>query len=192
MDLPRVVILLLTSHFNIFTKTSGLNVIFDALYSPFEATRCPLQGLKLWASEYQLWTEHLERYEVLPHHQKCDSTLSNMQDPHISELLSLRTIRLIKQRRVCVGGWRESWGTADSWMSFLHSHRLCGPLGQHLRRVVMMSHSVLAELPQRQAFSKRECEIVPIWSRSRWFEAPNVFTRQPSSFSWKKKNLASS
>lgn len=93
-----------------------------------------------------------------------------VQDPltHVSELLSLRTIRLIKLPGVCVGGRRGGGrGTADSWMSSLRSHRLCGPLGQRPRRVVVTSRSVLAQLPRRQPSRKRGCRIVPMQSRTR-------------------------
>lgn len=115
-----------------------------------------------------------------------------VQDPltRVSELLSLRTIRLIKLLGVCVGGRRGGgWGTADSWMSFLRSHRLCGPLGQRPRRVVVTSRSVLAELPRRQPSRKRGCQIVPMQSRTRCTHQI-FFTRKHLSFSLKKKLLA--
>lgn len=112
-----------------------------------------------------------------------------VQDPltHVSELLSLRTMRLIKRLGVCVGGRRGGgWGTADSWMSFLRSHRLCGPLGQRPRRVVVTSRSVLAELPRRQPSRKRGCQIVPMQSRT-LVHAPNLFYSQTFKFLPKKK-----
>lgn len=116
-----------------------------------------------------------------------------VQDPltRVSELLSLRTIRLIKLLGVCVGGRRGGgWGTADSWMSFLRSHRLCGPLGRRPRRVVVTSRSVLAELPRRQPSRKRGCQIVPMQSRTRCTHQI-FFTRKHLSFSLEKKIISS-